>query len=128
MYPDAHCELNFSNPFQLLIATILSAQSTDRKVNQITERLFQKYSTPQVLCQITQEEFEQLLNGPRQTGVWDVIVREVNDSTNLFCCTVDIDNEKMILFGKGPILIYDIAEGKFIPEGIVKTDLNPIPD
>jgi endonuclease-3 len=59
MYPDAHCELNFSNPFQLLIATILSAQSTDRKVNQITERLFKKYSTPQVLCQITQEEFEQ---------------------------------------------------------------------
>lgn len=59
MYPDAHCELNFSSPFQLLIATILSAQSTDRKVNQITERLFQKYSTPQEMLQLTQEELEQ---------------------------------------------------------------------
>lgn len=58
-YPDAHCELNFSNPFQLLVATILSAQATDRKVNQITERLFQKYATPQDLLQVTQEEFEQ---------------------------------------------------------------------
>lgn len=59
MYPDAHCELNFSNPFQLLIATILSAQATDRKVNQITARLFQKYSTPQELLQMTQDELEQ---------------------------------------------------------------------
>ncbi|HVJ50398.1 endonuclease III [Desulfitobacterium sp.] len=58
-YPDAHCELNFSNPFQLLVATILSAQATDRKVNQITERLFQKYVTPQDLLQVTQAEFEQ---------------------------------------------------------------------
>lgn len=58
-YPDAHCELNFSNPFQLLVATILSAQATDRKVNQITERLFQKYVTPQNLLQVTQAEFEQ---------------------------------------------------------------------
>lgn len=57
-YPDAHCELNFSNPFQLLIATILSAQATDRKVNQITERLFQKYTTPQDLLSISQEELE----------------------------------------------------------------------
>lgn len=59
MYPDAHCELNFTNPFQLLIATILSAQATDRKVNQITERLFQKYTTPQELLQLTQVELEQ---------------------------------------------------------------------
>ncbi|AHF06695.1 endonuclease III [Desulfitobacterium metallireducens] len=59
MYPDAHCELNFSNPFQLLIATILSAQATDRKVNQITERLFQQYTTPQKLLRLTQEELEQ---------------------------------------------------------------------
>lgn len=59
LYPDAHCELRFANPFQLLIATILSAQATDRKVNQITERLFKKYPTPQSLLQTSQEEFEQ---------------------------------------------------------------------
>jgi endonuclease-3 len=42
-YPDAHCELNFSNPLELLIATILSAQCTDKRVNLVTANLFQKY-------------------------------------------------------------------------------------
>ena len=42
-YPDAHCELNFSNPLQLLIATILSAQCTDKRVNLVTTELFKKY-------------------------------------------------------------------------------------
>lgn len=42
-YPDAHCELNFSNPLELLVATILSAQCTDKQVNLVTETLFQKY-------------------------------------------------------------------------------------
>ena len=43
VYPDAHCELNFSNPLQLLIATILSAQCTDKRVNLVTAELFKKY-------------------------------------------------------------------------------------
>lgn len=47
MYPDAHCELNHSNEFELLVATILSAQSTDVRVNMVTERLFKKYNTPE---------------------------------------------------------------------------------
>jgi endonuclease-3 len=42
-YPTAHCELNFSNPLQLLIATILSAQCTDKRVNLVTAELFKKY-------------------------------------------------------------------------------------
>src|ERR1700743_3049280 len=42
-YPGAHCELNFSNPLELLIATILSAQCTDKRVNIVTENLFKKY-------------------------------------------------------------------------------------
>lgn len=42
-YPTAHCELNFSNPLELLIATILSAQCTDKRVNIVTESLFKKY-------------------------------------------------------------------------------------
>lgn len=42
-YPDAHCELNFASPLQLLIATILSAQCTDKRVNMVTAELFQKY-------------------------------------------------------------------------------------
>ena len=44
-YPDAHCELNFSNPLQLLVATILSAQCTDKRVNLVTAGLFRKYRT-----------------------------------------------------------------------------------
>jgi endonuclease-3 len=44
-YPDAHCELNFSNPLELLVATILSAQCTDKRVNLVTAELFQKYRT-----------------------------------------------------------------------------------
>ena len=45
VYPDAHCELNFSNPLELLVATILSAQCTDVQVNKVTPALFQKYPT-----------------------------------------------------------------------------------
>ena len=44
-YPDAHCELNFSNPLELLVATILSAQCTDKRVNIVTAELFKKYKT-----------------------------------------------------------------------------------
>ncbi len=44
-YPDAHCELNYSSPLELLIATILSAQCTDKRVNLVTAELFQKYRT-----------------------------------------------------------------------------------
>jgi endonuclease III len=44
-YPDVHCELNYSDPLQLLIATILSAQCTDKRVNIVTEKLFRKYRT-----------------------------------------------------------------------------------
>ena len=43
IYPDAHCELDFENPLQLLIATILSAQCTDKRVNMVTPALFKKY-------------------------------------------------------------------------------------
>src|ERR1700750_91462 len=44
-YPDAHCELNFTNPLELLIATILSAQCTDKQVNIVTAQVFKKYKT-----------------------------------------------------------------------------------
>jgi endonuclease-3 len=60
-YPDAHCELNFSNPFELLIATILSAQATDKKVNQITERLFKKHKTPEDFLRLSQAEMEEAI-------------------------------------------------------------------
>lgn len=58
-YPDAKCELNHSSPFELLVATILSAQCTDKRVNMVTERLFSKYNTPEDFAQLTQEELEE---------------------------------------------------------------------
>lgn len=55
-YPDAHCALNHANAFELLVATILSAQCTDERVNIVTETLFRKYPTPHDFLQATQEE------------------------------------------------------------------------
>ena len=57
-YPDAHCELNYSNPLELLIATILSAQCTDKQVNIVTAELFQKYRCAEEFAQATQEQLE----------------------------------------------------------------------
>lgn len=57
-YPDAHCELNFTNPFELLIATILSAQCTDKRVNLVTEKLFAKYPGPEEIMQLGQGGLE----------------------------------------------------------------------
>lgn len=53
LYPDAQCELSHSNPFELLVATVLSAQSTDVRVNQVTEKLFKKYATPEAFAALT---------------------------------------------------------------------------
>lgn len=57
-YPGAGCELVHRTPFELLVATILSAQATDKKVNQVTEKLFLKYNTPQDFLSLTQEDLE----------------------------------------------------------------------
>ncbi len=57
-YPKARIELEFSNPFELLIATILSAQSTDKKVNEVTKSLFKKYKAPEDYVKAPQAELE----------------------------------------------------------------------
>ncbi len=59
MFPDAHCELNHDNPFDLTIAVLLSAQCTDKKVNQVTESLFKKYKAPEDYLAVPLEELEQ---------------------------------------------------------------------
>jgi endonuclease-3 len=58
-YPDAHCALNHTNPFELTVATILSAQCTDRQVNIVTANLFRKYRTPRDYLEVSREELEQ---------------------------------------------------------------------
>lgn len=58
MHPDAGCELNYSTPFELLVAVILSAQCTDKRVNMITEKLFKVYNTPEQFAALTPEELK----------------------------------------------------------------------
>lgn len=58
LYPDAGPELNFSNPFETLIATILSAQCTDRRVNQCTARLFPRYPDAHAMARLTPGQLE----------------------------------------------------------------------
>jgi endonuclease-3 len=57
-YPEATIALRFSNPLELLVATILSAQSTDVKVNEVTETLFQKYRTPEDYLRVPEDELK----------------------------------------------------------------------
>ncbi|GEJ99242.1 endonuclease III [Streptomyces sp. 1-11] len=61
VYPYAHPELDFENPFQLLVATVLSAQTTDLRVNQTTPALFAKYPTPEDLAAADPEQVEEIL-------------------------------------------------------------------
>jgi endonuclease-3 len=65
IYPDAHCELDFKNPLQLLVATILSAQCTDKRVNLVTPALFRKYKTARDYAGAPQTEVE---NAIKSTG------------------------------------------------------------
>ena len=60
-YPDAHCELNYSNPLELLIATILSAQCTDKQVNIVTAELFKKYRSAADFANANLAELERAL-------------------------------------------------------------------
>lgn len=67
IYPDAHCELIHSNPLELLVATMLSAQCTDKRVNLVTRELFQRCRTAEDYAAISQEELESIV---RSTGFY----------------------------------------------------------
>jgi len=58
LYPEARAELHFSNPFETLVATILSAQCTDKRVNMVTEKLFQAYPDAHAMAKLEPEELE----------------------------------------------------------------------
>lgn len=60
-YPDAKPELAYGSPFELLIAVILSAQCTDKRVNVVTERLFKDYNTPEKMLTLSREELENII-------------------------------------------------------------------
>ncbi|HEV2328450.1 MAG TPA: endonuclease III [Verrucomicrobiae bacterium] len=73
-YPDAHCELVHQNPLELLIATILSAQCTDKRVNIVTETLFKKYRSAQDFANADTSELE---NDVRTTGFYKNKARNI---------------------------------------------------
>lgn len=66
-YPDAKCELNYETPFQLLVATILSAQTTDKKVNEVTKDLFKEYPDVDSFLKLTNEDLEERI---KQIGLY----------------------------------------------------------
>ncbi|MEV4105308.1 endonuclease III [Nonomuraea sp. NPDC049649] len=73
-YPDAHCELDFTNSFELLVATVLSAQTTDVRVNLTTPALFAKYPTPDDLAAADPEDVEAII---KPTGFFRAKTRSI---------------------------------------------------
>lgn len=73
-YPGAECELDHRNPFELLVATVLSAQTTDARVNLVTPALFARYPTPEALASANQSELEEII---RSTGFYQSKARSV---------------------------------------------------
>lgn len=61
-YPDATCSLDFKTPFQMVVAVMLSAQCTDERVNKTTPSLFEKYGTPEAICNMELEELEKIIH------------------------------------------------------------------
>lgn len=81
VYPDAHCALEYRNPWELLVATILSAQCTDKRVNQVTATLFKVLPGPEQMAAASQEQVESLI---RSTGFFR------NKAKNLILCAEQI--------------------------------------
>ena len=80
-FPDAHCELNHDGPFQLVIATALSSQCTDVRVNMVTPVLFKVYPTPEKLAKAKQEDVEKIIHS---TGFYK------NKAKNIIACAQKI--------------------------------------
>ena len=80
-YPDAECALDYKNPFELLIATILSAQCTDKRVNLVTPPLFARFPTPEAMAAADDGDLIELI---RSTGFFN------NKAKNILACARDI--------------------------------------
>jgi endonuclease-3 len=78
-HPDAHCELNYDTPIQLLVATILSAQCTDVRVNQVTPKLFTQYPTTADFAAADRVELEEAI---RSTGFYRQKARYIQESSH----------------------------------------------
>jgi endonuclease-3 len=122
VYPDAKIALNFENPFQLLIATILAAQSTDVGVNEATPELFKHYPTPEKMAKATREELDQYI--PKVNFHWNK-TRLIKEAAQMIVDTFDgkvPDNMKDLdslpgVARKTANVVLSCAFGK--PEGII---------
>jgi len=82
LYPDAHCELDFQGPFQLLVATILSAQCTDKRVNLVTPTLFARYPDPESLATANPRELEKII---QSTGFFRNKAKNLLGAARVIC-------------------------------------------
>ena len=80
LYPDAHCELDHRSPFELLAATILSAQCTDARVNSVTESLFSRIPSPGPMASSREGEIEEII---RPTGFFNAKARSLRGAARL---------------------------------------------
>lgn len=85
-YPDAHCELNFSNPYELLVATILSAQCTDARVNMVTPAVFAAYPDPPALAAADRATVERMI---QSTGFFRAKTNSLLGMANAVCDRYD---------------------------------------
>jgi endonuclease-3 len=97
-YPDAHCELDFSSPLDLLIATILSAQCTDKRVNLVTKELFRVCKTAADYVALPQEQLEEII---KSTGFFRAKARSIKA-----CCASLVANHA----GKVPRTMDDLTK------------------
>jgi len=109
-YPDAHCELNFSNPLELLVATILSAQCTDKRVNIVTADLFKKYRKAEDYANAPIAELEAAI---RSTGFYRNKAKSICQ-----CCQKLVAN----FGGKVP----DTMEALIVLDGVGRKTANVI--
>lgn len=82
-FPEAKCELNYSSPYQLLVAVILSAQCTDKRVNEVTKELFKVAPTPQSMLKLGENKLKQIIHS---CGFYN------NKSKSIITATKDIIN------------------------------------
>lgn len=82
LYPDADCELEYTTPFELLIATILSAQCTDVRVNIVTRELFKKYNKPQHFSKLSEEEIMEKI---KTCGLYKTKAKKIKETSQMLC-------------------------------------------
>lgn len=86
LYPDARCELEYTTAFELLIATILSAQCTDVRVNIVTREMFKKYNTAEAFAQLSEDE---IIEEIKTCGLYKSKAKKIKATSEMLCRDYD---------------------------------------